>query len=108
MIGVPKDPGDDFGLYSVVSGKPLKGIVHQGVIPYHLFLRVSLATVRRMHFGGKMKADLITVVQLRGDDGLNEVGFCRGDGEPASVLGVIVGPGKMTHFLGVSNSLSVM
>ena len=100
--------GDDFGLYSVVSGKPLKGVVHQGMIPYHLFSRVSLATVRRMHFGGKMKADLIAVVQLRGVDDLNEVGFCSADGEPAYVLDVILGPGKMTHFLGVSNSLSVM
>ena len=47
------------------------------------------------------------MVQWR-DDGLNEVGFCGGDGEPASVLDVMLGSGKMTHFLGISNSLPTM
>lgn len=47
------------------------------------------------------------MVQWRGNDGLNEVGFCSGNGEPDFILDEMLDPGKMTHFLGVPNSLPI-
>lgn len=46
-----------------------------------------------------MEVGLNIVVQLRDDNGFNDVEFCSGDDKPDCILEEMSDPGKSTHFL---------